>query len=336
MFEPVKRLCEIDGTSGDEGAVRDFILAQIEGYCDCEVDALGNILVHKKGKNRAQNRVMVDAHMDEVGLIITHVAEDGSLYFKTVGGIDPAVLWCRRVRIGGKVYGVIGGKPIHLTEKDEAKKLPKVEQMTIDIGANNRESAERLVSVGDRAVICGETVLEGNTLCAKALDDRIGCAALITLLKEDSEFDFCASFSVQEEVGLRGAKVATHHLNPEFALVLEATTAADIADVAKEKSVCQLGGGVAVSFMDGATVYDRALYEEALKSGLPCQPKRAVAGGNNSGAVHLSGNGVRTLALSVPCRYLHSASCVSDLRDIAAQIRLARYLIEKIARGDLQ
>lgn len=335
MLDRIERLCAADGTSGDEEAVRRLILAEIDGFCRWEIDPLGNILVEKEGRKPAVRRVMIDAHTDEVGLIVTHITEDGFLHFKTVGGIDPAVLMCRRVKIGGKVEGVIGGKPIHLTDKEEAKKLPKTDQMTIDIGAETRAEAGSRVAVGDRAVWVSETVRNGTLIKAKALDDRIGCAALITLLREESEYGFCGSFSVQEEVGLRGARVAAHHLNPDFALVLEATTAADIAGVSAENEVCNLGKGVAVSFMDGATVYDRALYDAALQSGIPCQPKRGTSGGNDSGAVHLSRDGVRTLALSVPCRYLHSPACVSDVRDIAAQVDLARYLTQKIAGGML-
>ncbi|MBR7071232.1 MAG: M42 family peptidase [Clostridia bacterium] len=335
MIELLKQLCELDGASGNEDAVRAFILSQIDGFCRWEVDALGNILAHKKGKNPAKHRIMVDAHMDEVGLIITHITPDGFLHFKTVGGIDTPVLLFHRVRFAGGFYGVIGGKPIHLTTGEEKKKLPKIEQLTIDIGAASAEEAAQKVSVGDVCVLTGETVQNGTVVKAKALDDRVGCAVLITLLKEESDFDFDASFSVQEEVGLRGARVAAHHLNPEFALVLEATTAADIAGVPPEKQVCRLGEGVAVSFMDGATVYDRVLYQAALESGLPVQPKRGTSGGNNSGAVHLSRDGVRTLALSVPCRYIHSASCVADVRDMEAQLCLARWMIRQIADGQL-
>ncbi len=332
MLELLKRLCEADGTSGDESFVRDLIISQIDGFCEWRIDNLGNIIAFKKGKKQAPYRLMIDAHMDEVGLIITSVTSDGFLKFKTVGGIDTAALMFRKVKIND-IYGVISGKPIHLISAEEGKKLPKEDTLYIDIGVSSKQEALKLVSLGDSAVICGDPEEVGDKLISKALDDRVGCAVLIDLIRSDSEYDFYASFSVQEEVGLRGAKTAAFGINPKYAIVLEATTAADIAGVAEENSVCNLGGGVAVSFMDKATVYDRGLYKAALESGIKCQPKKAVAGGNNAGAVHLSREGVRTIALSVPCRYIHSSSSVADKNDIEALRSLAEYMKNYILGG---
>lgn len=333
MLELLKSLTCLDGTSGDEGAVRDFIISKIDGNCEWKIDPLGNILAFKKGKKRAVRRLLIDAHTDEVGLIITSVTADGFLKFKTVGGIDTAVLLSRQVRIGGSINGVIGSKPIHLTSGDEGKKLPKADSLYIDIGAQSREDALEYVSVGDRAVMCGEYHESGELICSKALDDRIGCAILIKLLCEESEYDFSASFSVQEEIGLRGARTAAYTIDPEAAIMLEATTAADISGVPDERSVCRLGSGAAVSFMDNATVYDRKFYNAALNSGIKCQPKCAVAGGNNSGVVHLSRSGVRSLAISVPCRYIHSATCVCNRNDIENSYQLAKFMLCSICSG---
>lgn len=333
MTDLLRVLCQTDATSGNEQSVRELILAKIDGYCDWHIDNLGNIIAFKKGRNRPLKRLMVDAHTDEVGLIISAVTPDGFLKFKTVGGIDTAVLLSRRVRINGEINGVIGGKPIHLTSGDEGKKLPKADSLYIDIGAKNRNEALDYVCPGDRAVLCSEYVETAEKIKSKALDDRIGCGVLITLLREDSDYDFYGSFSVQEEVGMRGAKTAAYAIDPDCALILEATTAADIAGVGEENRVCVLGKGAAVSFMDRATLYDRDFYRAAFESGIPCQPKCAVAGGNNSGVVHLSREGVRTLAISVPCRYIHSASCVADQRDIDAAYRLAKKMISGICSG---
>ena len=143
-------------------------------------------------------------------------------------------------------------------------------------------------------------------------------------------------FSVQEEVGLRGAKTATYTVKPDFALALDSTTAADIAGTPKESRVCVQGKGVVVSFMDNATVYDKALYNAAINSGILCQPKCAVAGGNNAGGIHLSGTGVRTLALSAPCRYIHSANSIVNIKDIESMISLTRYMLENIADGNIK
>lgn len=332
MTKLLEKLCSIDGTSGDEYKVREFIISQIDGFCDWKTDNLGNIIAFKKGKKTPDKKLMIDAHMDEVGLIITNITSDGYLKFTTVGGIIASSLMFRRVKIND-IEGVISGKPIHLLGKDEGKKLPSADSLYIDIGVSSKEEALKYVTYGDRAVICGEYLEVGDKIISKAIDDRVGCAVLIDLIKNDSEYDFYASFSVQEEIGLRGAKTAAFGIDPQYAIALEGTTAADIADVPPDKTVCELGKGVAVSFMDGATVYDRELYKAALESGIPCQAKRAVAGGNNSGVVHLSREGVRTVALSVPCRYIHSESSVADVNDAKNLKKLAEYMINYICSG---
>lgn len=336
MTELLKKLCNIDGTSGDETAVSEFIISEIDGFCDWRTDALGNIIVFKKGKKTPAKKVMIDAHTDEVGLIITGITSGGFLKFKTVGGIDTAALLFRNVKINGKINGVISGKPIHLLDKKEAQKLPDKDSLYIDIGATSKEDAECYVNYGDRAVICSEFEIIGENVISKALDDRIGCALLIKLIKEYDEYDFHASFSVQEELGLRGAKTAAFAINPECAIVLEVTTAADIADVPYDKTVCNLGKGPVVSFMDNATLYDKAFYNAALDSKILCQPKRAVAGGNNSGAIHLSREGVRTIAISAPCRYIHSSSSVANVNDIENAYNLAVYMISGICSGEIK
>lgn len=335
MFKLLNKLTSIDAVSGNEKSVSDFIISEIDGFCEWRKDALGNIIAFKKGKNRSAVKLMVDAHTDEVGLIITDITADGYLKFKTVGGINTEVLFSRRVRINGSIIGVIGSKPIHLL-KDNASKLPSAESLYIDIGARDKKSAEELIFVGDRAVLLDTYCETENTILSKALDDRVGCAILITLLKEDCDYDFYATFTVQEELGLRGAKTAAYAVNPHAAIVLEGTTAADIADVPDDKQVCKLGDGVAVSFMDRATVYDRDYYNAALNSGIACQTKCAVAGGNNSGAIHTNREGVRTISLSVPCRYIHSASSVCDKRDIESAYKLAKYMINSICGGNIK
>ena len=335
MLNILRELTALDGVSGEENSVRDYIISKIEGHCEYKIDPLGSIIAFKKGKKHSDKKLMVDAHMDEVGLIITSVTSGGFLGFSAVGGIDTAVLMFRRVRIGN-INGVITGKPIHLISAEERKKLPKADSLYIDIGATSKEEALKLVRIGDSAVICGEYTQMGSKIKAKAIDDRVGCAILISLLTKDSDYDFYATFSVQEEVGLRGAKAAAFTVEPDSAIVLEATTAADIAGVDTSKRVCLLGEGPAVSFMDRATVYDRGYYDAAFKSGIKCQPKAAVAGGNNSGAVHLSRGGVRPLAISVPCRYIHSPSCVADTKDIENAQKLAEYMIKGICSGEIQ
>lgn len=336
MLDVLKKLCNLDATSGDEKSVRDFITCEIKDYCELKIDNLGNIIFFKKGKNKPLKKVMLDAHMDEVGLIISSVTADGFLKFKIVGGIDVSALMFRSVKINGNLNGVIGGKPIHLIDGEQRKKLPKEDSLYIDIGATSKEEALKYVCVGDRAVLCGEYEESGEYIISKALDDRVGCAVLIKLIKEFDEYDFYGSFSVQEEVGLRGAKVSAFAINPDSAIVLESTTAYDIADASVEKQVCKLGDGPAVSFMDRATVYDKEYYKAVLNSPIKCQPKCAVSGGNDSGAIHLSREGVRTIALSVPCRYIHSASSVASKQDFKDLFKLASFMLNGICSGEIK
>ncbi len=333
MFDILEKLCNLDGTSGDENTVRDFIINEIKDYCQYKTDNLGNIIAFKKGKNKSLKRLMVDAHMDEAGLIITSVTPEGFLKFKTVGGIDTAALMFRGVKINGKMGGVISGKPVHLISGEERKKPPQKDSLYIDIGADSKETALKHIALGDRAVLCGDYQESGDNIISKALDDRVGCAVLIKLIKEYDAYGFYAVFSVQEEVGCRGAKVAAFAVKPDSAIALEGTTAADISGVGEENTVCKLNGGPAVSFMDGSTVYDKDYYNYALNSPITCQPKSAVTGGNNSGAIHLSREGVRTIALSLPCRYIHSASSVACKNDCDSLYKLACFMIEGIC-GD--
>lgn len=337
MRDLLKKLCLADGVSGAEHSVAEIIKQEIKGYADFHTDKMGNIIAFKKGKKRAENVVMIDAHMDEVGMIITSVTSDGFLKFQTVGGITPSALLCRAVMIEGKIPGVIGCKPIHLSKGEEKETSPKEDSLYIDIGAASKEEALEKVHLGDFATFKSDfTLLGENRIKAKAIDDRAGCAILISLLKSQAEYDFYATFTVQEEVGCRGARTAAFAVEPDFAICLEATTAADIADVEEENRVCSLCGGPAVSFMDRSTLYDRELYNCALNSGITCQSKSAVTGGNNSGAIHLSKTGIRTLAISVPCRYIHSASCICDYRDIENALSLSKYMCNKICSGDIK
>ncbi len=334
MINKLKALCDLCGASGNEDAVREYILAQIGDSAQCTTDNMGNIIAFKKGKKRSSVRLMVDAHTDEVGIIITAVTDDGFLKFVTVGGINDSILLSRTVKIGDGVKGVIGCKAVHLSTAEERKKAPKADALYIDIGAKDKIEAEARVAVGDYGVLDSDFEIMGDNVKAKAIDDRAGCLILIELLKTDSEYDFYATFTVQEEIGTRGARVAAYTVNPDAALVIESTTAADIDGVADENKVCRLGCGPAVSFMDRGTVYNRELYDMAINSGIKCQPKASVTGGNNSSAIHLSRQGVKTLAISVPCRYIHSPSCVANMDDIKGAVELTKYMIERICSGD--
>ena len=336
MTELLEKLCNTDSISGDEKSVRDLIISQIDGFCEWKIDNLGNIIAFKKGKKTPERKIMLDAHMDEVGLIVTNITPHGFLQFTAVGGIDVSALMFRNVKINGKINGVISGKPIHLVDSEERKKLPEIDDLYIDIGAESKDEAEDYVSIGDSVCFDTKFYQKDNAILSKAIDDRAGCAIIIDIIRNFDEFDFYASFSVQEEVGLRGAKVSTYAINPDCAIALESTTAADIADVPYEKQVCNVGKGPVVSFMDKATVYDKEFYNAAMKSGIPCQSKRAVAGGNNSGVIHLCREGVRTVAISLPCRYIHSSSSVTSEEDYKNAKDLALYMLRGIASGEIK
>lgn len=337
LYELLQRLSLAFGPSGNEEKVRDIILSYIEGYAPYYVDPLGNIIVNKKGKRTPEKRIMIDAHMDEVGMIITSVCDDGLLKFSTIGGILPEALLGKTVSFGN-FFGVIGCLPIHCLSGEQKNKYPAEKDLFINIGAKNKEEALSLVQPGDACTFYSDFVCFGNKFIkGKALDDRVGCAILIDYIRNEQEFDTICTFTVQEEVGLIGAKTATFSVKPDIALVLEATTAADIAGIPLEQQVCNLSQGVAISFMDRATIYDKELYQTAMslcnEKGIACQSKNAVAGGNNGGAIHSSVGGVRTLALSVPCRYLHSASCVINWDDVESTSVLLPLLVEKIAKN---
>jgi len=339
MFELLKLLCETPGVSGSEKSVREIILNEIQDHSDCSVDRLGNIIAFKKGALRASTRLMLCAHMDEVGLIVTAVTEEGFLKFAPVGGIDPRVVLGRRVAFAnGRAIGVIGTKAVHLQDAEEKKTSPPFDKLYIDIGALSREDALKYVSPGDTAVFDSDYVEFGDGyLKARALDDRAGCVILTELIKSNLTYDCWFAFTVQEEVGLRGAKTAAFAVKPEAALIIETTTAADIPYVDEYKKVCILGQGPVLGFMDNRTLYDRGLFElarsTAERKGIKSQIKQAVAGGNDAGAIHVSNDGVKTLAVSLPCRYLHSPCCVIKKEDAVETLKLVKELALSVAGG---
>lgn len=328
----LKKLCTAQGISGDEGAVREMILQEITPFAEkITVTPLGNIIAEKKGANRAKVRLLLNAHMDEVGLLVTTIEKDGLLHFTTVGGIDRRILPGKSVLVNGEIPGVIGAKPIHLLTGDEKEKAPALDSLTIDIGASSKEEAEKLVSPGDSVTFVSLFDTAHGHIRSRAIDDRAGCAILIDLMKKDLPYDCTFVFAVQEEVGLRGSKTAAFAAEPEAAIVVESTTAADIPGVPAEKQVCHVGKGPVLSFMDRATIYDRGYFRLAKKlakeNDIPCQVKEAVAGGNDAGAIHVSRGGVRTAAISLACRYLHApVGMISE-----ADFHHAEELVEKLA-----
>ncbi len=336
MLDTVKELSLLCGTSGRETKIREYIISRIDGKCEWHEDALGNIIAFKKGERAALHKVMLDAHMDEVGVIATFINSDGTIKFSPVGGINTKVLLARQIVFDNGTVGVVGIKPIHLSKGDEKTKIPSQDSLYIDIGASSKEEAEKYIKIGDTGVFLSDFVEFGDSkIKGKALDDRVGCAVLLDMIDSDLPFDAYFSFSVQEEIGLRGATTSAYGIDPEYAIVLETTTAADLIDVPEHKKVCILGEGAAVSFMDRSTLYSKELFDTAFRvageKGIKIQPKTVIAGGNNAGAIHKSRAGIKTITVNTPCRYLHSPSCVCDTRDIVSVRQLAEALLGEFA-----
>lgn len=335
----MQELCTAGGISGDEGAVREIILRHITPLADeIRTDNLGNIIAFKKGTNRPDKKLMISAHMDEVGFIVTDICQDGLLKFACVGGINDSAVFARQVLVGrDRLPGVVCCKPVHLLKADEKGKNPPPSALTIDIGAGSREEAMKYVRPGDSIVFDSIYDDRDGRLISKAIDDRFGCLVLIELMRRELPYDMTFVFCVQEEVGLRGSAAAAYTVAPDSAIVIEATTAADIPGNDNEKRVCLEGSGAVVSFMDHSTIYDKGYYDLAMKlaaeNGIPAQTKTVIAGGNDSGAIHRSRGGVRTIALSVPCRYLHANASLIKLSDAQAVLDLAAVLAENIAAG---
>lgn len=330
----LKELCLLNGTSGDEKAVRDFIIDKIKDKCDFKVDNLGSIIAFKKGKKAPIKKVMLSAHMDEVGFIITHITEEGYLKFAPVGGIEPEAVLTRRISVNGKI-GVAGSKAVHLMSKSEKDSAPEFSDFLLDIGAADKNEAEKYVSEGDFAYFVSDYCEFGDGFIkAKALDDRIGCMLLIELINSELEYDTYFCFNVQEEVGLRGSTCTSYTVKPDIAVVLESTTAADIDGVTGAERCCLLGKGPVVSYMDGRTVYDRELYKKAFQTakenGISIQTKTKIAGGNDAGAIQNSAGGCRVCAVSLPCRYIHTGSSVVKKSDITETRKFLRAFINSI------
>ena len=284
MIELMKQLCALPGPSGCEDAVREFVLEKVKPFADeIKTDAIGNVMVFRKGKKALERPVVLCAHMDEVGVI--------------------------------------------------------TKDLYIDIGAASKAAAEDKVSLGDYGVFDSAVVEFGDGLIkAKAIDDRVGCAALLKLIEDEPPIDTWFCFTVQEEVGLRGAASMAYALDPGFAMVLEGTTAADLAEVEGGKAVCRVRGGVVLPFMDGATIYDAELFEllrnACDKRGIRWQTKTRVAGGTDAGRIHKSRAGVRVCAAAAPVRYIHSPSSVAAVADCEAVLSAARAFLEELGGDD--
>lgn len=317
----LKELTELSGVSGNEYEVRNFIKRKLEEMdCNYTVDKLGNIIAHNIGNKKNNKTIMLATHMDEIGFMVTGIDESGFIKFKSVGAIDERILVSKVVEIGeSKINGVLGSKPIHLMSKDERGKPQSIEKLYIDIGSISKFDTEKIVKIGDYVSFKSNYVEFGdNMIKAKALDDRIGCSILLKLLKEKLDIDFYVAFTVMEEVGSIGAKVAAYNVTPDFSIVLEGTISADMPEVEEHEKVTKIGYGPAISIMDSTTLYDLKLVEHvqevAKTNNIPWQIRKGTFGGNDAGVIHTTKSGSKVVSISVPCRYIHSpVSVVSKL-----------------------
>lgn len=321
----LEKLCNAMSVSGDESEVRRIVMEEIKPYADeIRVDALGSVLARKYsapagGNKRRPVKVLLDAHMDEVGFIITHGDDDGFYDFEMVGGIDPRHLVGKQVIVGkDHTPGVIGAKPIHLTTAEERKHTVSAESMRIDLGPEGK------AKVGDRATFATKFKRVGPSILSKSIDDRIGVAILIELLKHGpyEGVELCLAFSVQEEVGLRGAKVAGHFFEPDLSIAVDSTPARDLPDYdGGENSTynTKLGSGPAIYVANSSTIDDprlvKYLEEVASQGKIRYQIRQPGGGGTNAGAIQRSRVGVPVVSVSVPHRYTHSPISISRMED---------------------
>ncbi len=327
----LRKLSEVIGVSGDERAVRDVIRRAIEEHVDdIRVDALGNMLAIKKARGRAKLRVMIDAHMDEIGLMIVAANEDGTLQFRPVGSVDDRILPGKVVSIGpDHIPGVIGVPPIHLSMND--MRVKKFDALAIDIGATSKEQALGAVQIGQMGAFNTRYRTIGNRASGKAFDDRAGCAVLIEILQQPRlPIDILASFSVQEELGLRGAQVAAYSFEPDAAIAIDATPANDLPQTF-ERDInpnTYLGRGPAVYITTRSAISDPRLIKHTLsvaeKNKLPYQVRQPGGGGTNMGSIISARAGVPSMSISVPARYIHSPVSLIQLSDVRQTIDLVR------------
>lgn len=331
----LKKLCMAVGISGDESPVRDIIMEEIKDSADdIKITELGDLIVFKKGAKIAPRKLMISTSMDEVGLIVTDITSDGYLKFASVGNVESNVLLGKTVYVNGNIRGLIGGKPIHLMDKEERERAVSIEELTVDIGASSKEEAMAVCSVGDNMNFVPTFECSGETVMGKSLDSRIGCAVLISLIKSDMPYDTYFAFTTRGKVGNIGAAAAAYDVDPELVIAVDGTFAGDVLRTSSPKSSSKIGNGPSVSFIDRGTMYDRKFFKAAFQCadelGFKCQPKTNAAGRNDAASIHSGRSGARAAAASVPCRYVNSVCSLAKISDAENTVKLVRALSGKM------
>ncbi|UJP63331.1 M42 family metallopeptidase [Mongoliitalea daihaiensis] len=340
----LSKTCEIPGAPGFEKRIRDFIVEQVSPHADeVQVDNLGNVIAIKKAKNNPSGkRVMLAAHMDEIGFIVKHIDDNGFLRFHTLGGFDPKTLVAQRVIIHGKkdLIGVMGTKPIHVMSPEERNKMPQVTDFFIDMGMPKSE-VEKFISIGDPITRDRELIEMGDCVNCKSIDNRVAVYIQLETLKqlENPAYDVYAAFTVQEEVGIRGANVAAHQINPDFGIALDTTIAFDVPGAQAHEKVTELGKGTAIKIMDAMTICDYRMVAfmkaTAEKHQIQWQPEILTAGGTDTAGVQRMGKqGAIAGAISIPTRHLHQVIEMAHKEDIGNSIRLLKACLEEMDQWD--
>lgn len=326
MIELLEKLTQITAPSGNENHIHDFIINEIKEYVDeIDIDALGNLIAHKKGNGK---KLMFASHTDEIGIVITYIEDNGMLRFTTLGGVSAQYALYQRVKFTGGAYGVVS---FENKDEDTLKNL-KTNDLYVDIGAKSKKEAEKMVSLGEAACFMGEFLVCGENVISKALDDRAGCTALINAIKSFKEHknDLYFVFTASEELGLRGAKVAANRINPDFAIAIDVTRTGDVPG--KLKMAVSLGEGAAIKIKDSSFIAHPAVKNMMIdvceKNNIKYQLEVLEAGGTDSGAIQLSGSGVPSGCISIPTRYIHSPSEMINLNDLKCVSDLATKIIE--------
>jgi endoglucanase len=340
----LKQICKIPGAPGFEKPVRDLVISLVRPHVDeVRIDNIGNVIALKKGvRNPDGKRVMLAAHMDEIGFIVSHIDEHGFLRFNTLGGFDPKTLTAQRVIVHGKkdLVGVMGSKPIHVMTAEEKTKLPKTTDFFIDLGMP-KEEVDKYITIGDPVTRDRELIEMGDCVNCKSIDNRVSVFIVIEALKQlkNPAYDVYAAFTVQEEVGIRGANVAAHSINPDFGIALDTTIAFDVPGAAAHEKVTELGKGTAIKIMDAMTICDYRMVafmkHVATKEAISWQPELLTAGGTDTAGVQRMGKqGAIAGAISIPTRHLHQVIEMAHKSDIADSIALLVACLEQLDTHD--
>ncbi|MFN8276197.1 MAG: M42 family metallopeptidase [Chitinophagales bacterium] len=340
----LKACCEVPGISGFEQKVRELITKEIAGFYDeLYTDHMGNLIAVKKGRS-SEKKVMAAAHMDEIGFMVKAIDDQGFIKIQTIGGFDPKTLTAQRVIVHGKkdVIGVMGSKPIHIMSAEERNKVPQIGDYFVDLGMP-KEEVVKLVEVGTPITRLSELIEMGDCVNSKSLDNRVAVFVLIETLKKlkgrDIPYDFYGVFTVQEEVGLRGAHTAAHHISPDFSFCIDTTIAFDTPGAKPEEMVTKLGDGVAIKLLDASAICDYRMVaymkEVAQKNNMKYQLEILSAGGTDTGGMQrMATKGTIAGAVSIPTRHIHSHIEMANKNDIQGNIDLLTLCIEQLDKKD--